>query len=96
MLTTATASRSASTASTGRSSPRSAWSTRRPTRASPDPDGNAALVTVTLTEKDGRTYLEMLAEHKDQAGRDAQIDSGMESGMQQSLDHLERVATALA
>jgi hypothetical protein len=38
----------------------------------------------------------MLAEHKDQAGRDAQIDSGMESGMQQSLDHLERVATALA
>lgn len=62
----------------------------------PDPDGNAALSTLTLTEKDGRTYLEMLVEHRDQAGRDAQINSGMEGGMQESLDALERVAGGLS
>ncbi|GIF24508.1 uncharacterized protein YndB with AHSA1/START domain [Actinoplanes tereljensis] len=61
----------------------------------PDPDGNAALVTVTLTEKDGRTYLESLTEMRDKAGRDAIIDSGMEGGMQESYDALERVAISL-
>lgn len=62
----------------------------------PDPDANAALCTVTLTEKDGRTYLEVLIEHRDQAGRDAHIGSGMEAGMQESYDHLEKVAVSLA
>jgi uncharacterized protein YndB with AHSA1/START domain len=62
----------------------------------PDPDGNAALTTVTLTEKDGRTTMEMLSEHRDRAGRDAVIDSGMEGGMQESMDALEQVAASLA
>jgi len=62
----------------------------------PDPDANAALSTLTLTEKDGRTYLEMLVEHHDQAGRDAHLNSGMEAGMQESMDALEQVATSLA
>lgn len=62
----------------------------------PDPDEHAGLVTVALVEKDGRTYLEMLCEYRDQADRDAVIQSGMESGMQESLDHLERVAASLA
>jgi uncharacterized protein YndB with AHSA1/START domain len=62
----------------------------------PDPDGNAALCTLTLAEKDGRTYLETLIEHRDQAGRDAHINSGMEAGMQESLTALERVAASLA
>ena len=62
----------------------------------PDPDEHAALCTVTLTEKDGRTYFEMLVEHRDQAGRDMHINSGMESGMQESLDHLEKVAAGLS
>ena len=61
----------------------------------PDPDDNAALTTLTLTEKDGRTYFELLVEHKDQAGRDAHLNSGMEAGMQKSYDALERVAAAL-
>ncbi|MEV4636304.1 SRPBCC family protein [Actinoplanes sp. NPDC049548] len=61
----------------------------------PDPDGNAALVTTTFTEKDGRTFMEMLSEHRDRAGRDAVIASGMESGMQESMDALERVAASL-
>jgi uncharacterized protein YndB with AHSA1/START domain len=61
----------------------------------PDPDDHAGLVTVTLTEKDGRTYLEMLCEYRDQADRDAVIGSGMESGMQESMDALEKVAVSL-
>jgi uncharacterized protein YndB with AHSA1/START domain len=61
----------------------------------PDPDDNAALVTITLTEKDGRTYLEALTEMKDKAGRDAIIESGMEGGMQESYIALEKVARSL-
>jgi uncharacterized protein YndB with AHSA1/START domain len=62
----------------------------------PGPDEHAALVTVTFTEKDGRTLLEMLSEHRDQATRDAVINSGMEGGMQEGMDALERVAASLA
>ena len=62
----------------------------------PDPDGNAALTTLTLAEKDGRTYLEVLVEHRDQAGRDAHVNSGMEAGMQEAYDQLEKVAASLA
>jgi uncharacterized protein YndB with AHSA1/START domain len=62
----------------------------------PDPDENAALCTLTLTEKGGRTIFELLSEHKDQAGRDAVINSGMETGMQTSYDALEQVAISLA
>jgi uncharacterized protein YndB with AHSA1/START domain len=62
----------------------------------PDPDEHAGLVTVTLTEKDGRTHMEMLCDYRDQTDRDAVIASGMEGGMQQSMDALERVAVSLA
>jgi uncharacterized protein YndB with AHSA1/START domain len=62
----------------------------------PDADDHAGLVTVTLTEKDGRTYMDMLCEYRDKADRDAVIDSGMESGMQESMDALEHVAVTLA
>jgi uncharacterized protein YndB with AHSA1/START domain len=62
----------------------------------PDPDDHAGLVTVTLTEKDGRTWMEMLCEYRDRADRDAVIDSGMEGGMQESMDALEKVAVALS
>ena len=62
----------------------------------PDPDGHAGLITVTLSEKDGRTRMEMLCEYNDRTDRDAVIESGMESGMQESMDHLEAVAVSLA
>ena len=61
----------------------------------PDPDEHAGLVTVTLTEKDGRTSMAMRCEYRDRADRDAVIQSGMESGMQESLDALETVAASL-
>lgn len=62
----------------------------------PDPDGTAGVVTVTLTEKEGRTYLESLCEYPSREIRDAVIDSGMEGGMQESYDALEQVAVSLA
>jgi uncharacterized protein YndB with AHSA1/START domain len=51
--------------------------------------------TLTLTEVDGRTLLEVLVQHASKEGRDAQIASGMEAGMQDALDLLEGVAISL-
>jgi uncharacterized protein YndB with AHSA1/START domain len=62
----------------------------------PDPDDHTGLITVTFTEKDGRTLMEMLCEYRDQTDRDAVVNSGMEGGMQQSMDALEKVAVSLA
>ncbi|MFI5932891.1 SRPBCC family protein [Actinoplanes sp. NPDC051494] len=62
----------------------------------PDPDGHASTVTLTLSERDGRTYLEMLCEYRDRTDRDAVLESGMEGGMQESMDALELVATELS
>ena len=61
----------------------------------PDPDANAALVTVTLVETDGRTRLEALVEHPTKEGRDMHVDSGMEGGMQEAYDALEQLAVEL-
>ena len=62
----------------------------------PDADDHAGLITIDFTERDGRTYMEMLCEYRDSADRDAVINSGMEGGMQESMDALERVAVSLA
>jgi uncharacterized protein YndB with AHSA1/START domain len=58
------------------------------------PDG-VGVVTTTLTEVDGRTTLSQLCEYGDRKIRDAVIDSGMEGGMQSSMDELEKVAVSL-
>jgi len=55
----------------------------------------AALTTNTFIDVNGRTRLTMLVEHSTQAHRDAHINSGMEGGMQEAMDHLEEVATSL-
>ena len=59
------------------------------------PDAEA-LDTLTLTEEDGRTKLSILVEHEKQEHRDGHIESGMEGGMQESMDALEQVAISLA
>ncbi len=61
----------------------------------PDPDAEAALNTLTLTEVDGRTHLEILVEHRTKEGRDMHVESGMEGGMQEAMDALEEVAISL-
>ena len=59
------------------------------------PDAGA-VETLTFTEVDSRTTLTMLVQHETQEHRDAHINSGMEGGMQESMDRLERVAVSLA
>jgi uncharacterized protein YndB with AHSA1/START domain len=58
-------------------------------------DSPPTLNTATFTEVDGRTTLEILVECPTKELRDTIIDSGMESGMQQSMDALEQVAISL-
>lgn len=55
-----------------------------------------ALNTLTLTERDGRTTLTILVEHSDRRSRDLHVESGMEAGIQEAMDHLEQVARSLA
>jgi uncharacterized protein YndB with AHSA1/START domain len=64
----------------------------------PQGDGpeQGTLNTLTLTERDGRTTLEILVEAPSKEIRDAIIDSGMEAGLQDALDLLEEVAVSLA
>ena len=58
------------------------------------PEGEA-LNTVTFTETEGRTTLTVLVQHSSKEARDAHIDSGMETGMQEGMDLLEQVAVSL-
>ena len=55
----------------------------------------ASMNTLTLTEVDGRTTMSVLVQHSTKEHRDGHIDSGMEGGMQQSMDLLEQVAISL-
>lgn len=61
----------------------------------PEPDEHGSLITVTFTENDGRTSVRMMCEYRDRADRDAVVASGMEGGMQESMDALDEVAAAL-
>jgi uncharacterized protein YndB with AHSA1/START domain len=62
----------------------------------PDADEHATLNTLTFTDLDGgRTLMEVLVVHPTKFGRDMHIDSGMEGGMQEAMDHLEQVAVSL-
>ena len=57
--------------------------------------GAQALNTVTFEEREGRTTLTVLVQHSSKAARDAHLGSGMEAGMQEALDLLERVTVSL-
>ena len=54
-----------------------------------------AVNTVTFGETGGRTTLTILVQHASKEARDAHIESGMETGMQEGMDLLEEVANAL-
>ncbi len=58
------------------------------------PDAEA-VNTLTLTEHDGCTTLSVLVQHPSREHRDGHIASGMEGGLQESLDALEQVAVGL-
>jgi uncharacterized protein YndB with AHSA1/START domain len=54
-----------------------------------------ALSTATFSEAGGRTTVHVLVQHTSREDRDAHIDSGMESGLQEAMDLLEQVAVSL-
>ena len=54
-----------------------------------------ALNTLTLNEADGRTTLKLLVQHASKEARDAHINSGMETGMQEGMDLLEQLVVSL-
>jgi hypothetical protein len=58
------------------------------------PEGEA-LNIVTFDDENGRTLLKNVSEYPSKEIRDAVINSGMEGGMQESMDHLEQVAISL-
>jgi uncharacterized protein YndB with AHSA1/START domain len=60
----------------------------------PFPD-NGAIVTVLLTERDGRTTLTETILHETKEGRDECLASGMEQGASQSYDRLESLLVVL-
>lgn len=60
----------------------------------PYPD-SPALTTLTLEEEDGVTTMTILVEYETREARDATIASGMEAGLQHSLDRAEKVLAAL-
>jgi len=58
-------------------------------------EDGATVNTATFTEADGRTTLTILVQTTSKASRDAIIDSGMETGLQDALDLLEQAALSL-
>lgn len=61
----------------------------------PDPDDNATVNTVTLTETDNGTTMSVHIQCPSSEVRDAIVASGMEDGMQDAYDLLEEVALSL-
>jgi uncharacterized protein YndB with AHSA1/START domain len=61
----------------------------------PGGDADPPVVTTTFAEQDGRTILTQLTECGSVEVRDLIIGSGMEGGMQEAMDRLERVAISL-
>jgi len=60
----------------------------------PFPD-HPSTVTVTLTERDGKTYAKVVQLHDSVVSRDAHIASGMETGMRETLDRLDAFVSSL-
>jgi len=61
----------------------------------PGGDEGGTLNTLTLSEQGGRTTLTVLVQAPSNEVRDMIVDSGMEAGLQDALDLLERAAIAL-
>jgi uncharacterized protein YndB with AHSA1/START domain len=61
----------------------------------PNAEEAGAVTSMTFSEKDGRTTLTMLVDHKLKAHRDMHVNSGMEAGLQDALDLLEDAVRSL-
>lgn len=58
--------------------------------------GHVSLETLTLEEADGRTEYRAVALFQSVEDRDGMVASGMETGLEQSLDNLEKVVRSLS
>ncbi len=58
------------------------------------PDAEA-VSTTTFTESGGKTTVTILVQHTSKEHRDAHLNSGMEDGLQEAMDHLEQVIASL-
>jgi uncharacterized protein YndB with AHSA1/START domain len=58
-------------------------------------DAQAPVVTTTFVENDARTTLTQVVDCPSAEVRDMIVESGMEGGMQESMDRLEQVAISL-
>jgi len=54
-----------------------------------------ALVTMTLTEQNGRTRMQSVILHPNMESRDGHINSGMENGARETFDRLEALLATL-
>ena len=61
----------------------------------PGPDEDAVVNTVTFTEVDGRTTVEIVVHCATKEIRDIIVSSGMEDGLQDALDLLEELAASM-
>ena len=59
------------------------------------PEEDGVLDVVTFTEVDGRTTLTLLVQAASREQRDAIMSSGMEAGMQEQMEALDRLASSL-
>jgi uncharacterized protein YndB with AHSA1/START domain len=55
-----------------------------------------ALETMTLTEQDGKTTLQVIVLHQTKEARDGQVNSGMEAGASETYDRLAEFIQTLA
>jgi uncharacterized protein YndB with AHSA1/START domain len=61
----------------------------------PGGDEDAAVVTITFAEQDDRTILTQVMQLSSRETRDMIINTGMEEGLQDAMDLLERLAVSL-
>jgi uncharacterized protein YndB with AHSA1/START domain len=59
------------------------------------PEGEPVINTLTLTEHDGRTTLELRSDFADEQTRDLVLGSGMEVGVQGQMDTIDELARTL-
>jgi len=59
------------------------------------PDGDPVVNTVTFSEADGRTTLELLVQAPSKEIRDAIVSSGMEVGLQGQMDIIDEIVASL-
>jgi uncharacterized protein YndB with AHSA1/START domain len=55
----------------------------------------AAVTTTSFAEQDGRTTVSILVQHTSRENRDMHVNSGMEDGLQEAMDHLDQVVASL-